>query len=105
MNANPQSVPIDTRPLPLETLVSLYHPDSKIHLRIESTEPAFQFFTGEAIDVPAVGGAKARGPRSGIAVEPGRYVNAVNHESWKNMVLLKRGEIWGSRSRYTTWKD
>ena len=28
------------------------HPDTGLHLEVESTEPAFQFYTGEGIDIP-----------------------------------------------------
>jgi aldose 1-epimerase len=35
------SVPIDTRPEPLQKLVTAYHPETGIHLEVWSTEPAF----------------------------------------------------------------
>lgn len=105
VNADPSSVPLDTRSQKLQKLVSFYHPNTKIHLEAWSTEPAFQFYTGAFIDVPEMDGLPARGPRSGMCVEASRYVNAVNEEKWKGMVLLKKGEIWGSRTVYTAWKD
>lgn len=104
------SSPLDTRSSPLRKLVSAYHPDSKIHLEVLSTEPAFQFYTGKYIDVPEVeveGGGKlgARGARSGFCVEPSRFVNAVNEERWRGQVVLKRGEVYGSRIVYRGWSD
>jgi len=104
-NTNPSSAPIDTRQLPLQTLGTFYHPKSKIHLEIQSTEPAFQFYTGKHIDVPAVDGLSARGPRAGFAVEPSRYINAVNNDKWRGMVLLKKGQKYGSRNLYRGWRD
>ena len=104
LNTNPSSIPTDSRKSKLNKLASFYHPDSQIHLEVHSTEPAFQFYTGKFIDVPAVGGLPARGPRSGFCVEPSRYVNAVNVEKWKNMVVLRKGETYGSRSLYRAWR-
>jgi aldose 1-epimerase len=50
-------------------------------------------------DVPA------RGARSGFCVEPSRFVNAANVEEWKGQVLLKKGEVYGSRTVYRAWSD
>ncbi|KAI1151908.1 galactose mutarotase-like domain-containing protein [Nemania diffusa] len=102
--ASPNSVPIDTRSQPLIALVKAHHPESKIHLEVHSTEPAFQYYTGKYIDVPAVEGVPARGARSGFCVEPSRFVNACNVEDWKNQVLLKKGEKYGCRIVYKAWK-
>jgi aldose 1-epimerase len=99
------SIPIDTRSEPLQKLVSAYHPETGIHLEVWSTEPAFQFYTGKHIDVPAVEGVPARGPRTGFCVEPSRYVNAPNVEEWKGQVLLKKGAVYGSRTVYRAWND
>ncbi|KAF2964136.1 hypothetical protein GQX73_g9422 [Xylaria multiplex] len=104
-SASPDSVPIDTRTQPLVALVKAHHPESKIHLEVHSTEPAFQYYTGKYIDVPAVEGAPARGARSGFCVEPSRFVNACNVEDWKSQVLLKKGETYGCRIVYKAWKE
>ncbi|KAF1984145.1 galactose mutarotase-like protein [Aulographum hederae CBS 113979] len=107
---SPTTVPIDTRALPLHPLASLFHPTSKIHLEIASTEPAFQFYTGKYIDIPddedeATGQkVKRRGPRSGFCVEPSRWVNAVNVGEWRGMVVLGRGKVYGARSVYRAWR-
>ncbi|KAH9904375.1 galactose mutarotase-like protein [Xylariomycetidae sp. FL2044] len=102
---DPSSVPPDTRGRPLTTLASAYHPKSKVRLEVLSTEPAFQFYTGSGIDVPAVEGAPARGARSGFCVEPSRYVNACNVDGWKRQMLLKKGEKYGARNVYKAWKE
>ncbi|CAK7235660.1 hypothetical protein SBRCBS47491_009371 [Sporothrix bragantina] len=104
-------VPLDTRSRPLHKCVSMYHPGTKLHLVVETTEPSFQFYSGDGIDVPKVGladgrvGVPKRVPRSGIAVEPNRYVDAVNRPEWRSLVLLKRGVVWGCRNRYRVWAD
>ncbi|KAK1084869.1 hypothetical protein LTR33_002415 [Friedmanniomyces endolithicus] len=105
LNDDPASVKIDTRKEPMQRLISLYHPGSKIHFETLSTEPAFQFYTGRGIDVPEMDGMPARGPRSGMCIEASRYVNAVNDEKLRHMVVLKKGEKFGSRTIYRGWKD
>jgi len=89
--------------------VTLSHPSSKLHLEVRSTEPAFQFYTGEHIDVPQLetsDGKKipAKGPRAGIAIEPSRYVDAPR-DDWREQCLLKKGEVWGAKSQYRAWKE
>lgn len=101
----PKAVPIDTRSEPLRRAVAAFHPDTAIHLEVLTTEPAFQFYTGKYIDVPAVEGAPARGVRSGFAVEPSRYVDAINNDEWKGQVILKKGQVYGSRIVYRAWSD
>jgi len=99
------SIPLDTRSSPLTKLVAAYHPKTGIHFEVLSTEPAFQFYTGKYIDVPAVEGLEKRGARSGFCVEPSRYVNAINVPEWRDQVLLKKGEVYGSRIVYRGWSN
>ncbi|KAL2071994.1 hypothetical protein VTL71DRAFT_11337 [Oculimacula yallundae] len=106
------SIPLDTRSSPLTKLVTAYHPSTKVHLEVLSTEPAFQFYTGKYIDVAEIqdadvegGKVEKRGARSGFCVEPSRYVNAVNVDEWRGQVVLKKGEVYGSRVVYKGWCD
>lgn len=99
------SIPLDTRSSLLTKLVTSFHPSTGIHFEVWSTEPAFQFYTGKYIDVPAVEGVERRGARSGFCVEPSRYVNAINVEEWKGQVVLKKGQVYGSRIVYRGWSD
>jgi len=103
--ADPAAVPIDTRSLPLTSLVRASHPESGIHLEVLATEPAFQFYTGKFIDVPEVAGLPARKNRSAFCVEPSRFVNACNVDAWKSQMLLKKGEKYGARIVYKGWKQ
>ncbi|KAK3948390.1 galactose mutarotase-like domain-containing protein [Pseudoneurospora amorphoporcata] len=105
VNEDPSSVPIDTRSLPLKKNLSAFHPESKIHLEVYSTEPAFQFYTGKYIDIPAVDGVPARKARAGFCLEPSRWVNACNVPEWKGQMLLKKGEKYGSKVLYRAWKE
>ncbi|KAK5125108.1 hypothetical protein LTR85_000782 [Meristemomyces frigidus] len=105
VNDDPSSVPLDTRKEPMKRLIKLYHPNTKIHFEALSTEPAFQFYTGRFINVPAMDGMPARGPRSGMCIEASRYVNAINDEKLRHMVVLKKGQTWGSRTIYRGWQE
>lgn len=112
----PSAVQLDTRTRPLRRLITMSHPSSGVTLELSSTEPAFQSYTGDGLDVPSVNGAesgtanqhgldgKARGRRAGIALEPSRYVDAVSRPEWRGQVLLKKGQVYGSKSRYVAWR-
>lgn len=102
---DPASVPMDTRSQPLARDLAAYHPKTGIHLEVLSTEPSFQFYTGDFTDVPAVEGTSAKGGRSAFCCEPGRWVNAVNVPEWKSMTMLKKGDIYGARIVYKAWSD
>ncbi|GES65556.1 aldose 1-epimerase [Aspergillus terreus] len=102
MDRDVAAIPLDTRARPLRPLAEFDH--SGMHLQVLSTEPAFQFYTGGGIDVPAVGATPARAPFAGFCVEPSRFVNAINEPDWRHMVILKKGGLYGSRVQYRVWK-
>ncbi|KAG6078581.1 hypothetical protein E4U30_005118 [Claviceps sp. LM220 group G6] len=102
---DPASVSIDTRDQPLTLDLTASHPKTGIHLEVWSTEPSYQFYTGDFTNVPAVDGVSAKGPRSAFCCEPGRWINAVNVPEWKSMVMVKKGEKFGSRIVYKAWSD
>ena len=105
MDTDPESIPIDTRSRPLKMLASFKNQATGLHLEVHSTEPAFQFYTGKYIDVPAVGDMPPRGPRAGFCVEPSRYINAPNEPKWRGMSVLKQGQKWGAKTVYKAWKE
>nr|CEP25283.1 putative aldose 1-epimerase [Torulaspora microellipsoides] len=70
-----------------------YHPESNIRLQVSTTEPTVHFYTGDSLGGKFV-------PRSGFAVEQGRYIDAINRSEWRNCVLLKRGEVYTSKTQY-----
>lgn len=76
----------------LRPIVRASHPESHISLEILTTEPSFQFYTGDKLT--------GFSPRSGFAVEPARYVNAINNSRWKETVTLSGGSAYGSRIMY-----
>ncbi|PNS21290.1 Bifunctional protein gal10 [Sphaceloma murrayae] len=111
---DPKTVPLDTRSGDMRRLVSFWHPDTKIRFEVESTEPAFQFYTGEFIDLEyeeeeeeeEKGGQKhVFNKRAGFCVEASRYIDAAGKAEWEGMVKMKRGQVWGSRTIYRAWKD
>jgi aldose 1-epimerase len=104
VDSDAPKIPLDTRRGAMKKLISMFHPSTQLHLEIFSTEPAFQFYTGQFVDVAAAEGSPARPPRAGICVEPQRYINAINVPEWRNMVVLKQGEIWGARNVYKAWR-
>lgn len=71
---------------------------------MHSTEPAFQIYTDDRTHVDAGDGMRY-GRRSGIAIEPGRYTNAAYRPEGRGMVVLRKGQKWGSRIRYVTFKN
>lgn len=99
-----EQVPLDTRQRALKPLISASHPGTKLHLDVFSTEPGFQFYTGNKINAVATADTPARGPRSGFCVEASRLINAINVPEWKNQVSLKRGQLWGSKTVHKAWK-
>lgn len=101
-DVDPSTVPLDTRQGQLRKLVAFSHPETKMNFEAWSTEPAFQFYTGEYIDLSYEGHVYK--PHSGFCVEASRYIDAANNEKWKGQVLLKRGETWGSKTVYKAWK-
>ncbi|CAI4064208.1 aldose 1-epimerase superfamily protein SKDI_08G2560 [Saccharomyces kudriavzevii IFO 1802] len=70
-----------------------YHPESHLTLEVSTTEPTVLFYTGDNLCGKFT-------PRSGFAVEQGRYVDAINRSEWKDCVLLKRGEVYTSKTQY-----
>lgn len=109
----PSSVPLDTRGGPLREAVRLRGPAADsggggggVVLSVATTEPAVQIYTGEGLAAAGVAGVQAAlGARSGLAVEPQRFVDAASRPEWRGMVLLRRGEVWGSRSVWSAWRE
>ncbi|KAA8645495.1 hypothetical protein EYZ11_009113 [Aspergillus tanneri] len=105
MDRDVSGIRLDTREQPLRLLAEFHHPGSQMNLLVHSTEPAFQFYTGHGNDVPAVGGNPRRGRFSGFCIEPSRFVNAINEPDWRHMVVLKKGQRYGSKIVYKAWKS
>ncbi|KAJ5937443.1 hypothetical protein N7454_004743 [Penicillium verhagenii] len=103
METDPSKIPLDTRGLPLRRQAQFSNANTGIHLEVHSTEPAFQFYTGKYVNVPSIDGLPAHTEGAGFCVEPSRYVNAINEPAWRDMVLLKKGQIFGCKNVYKAW--
>ncbi|VEU22811.1 DEKNAAC103897 [Brettanomyces naardenensis] len=85
---------IDTRSLPLKKILQATHPRTSTKFNVFTTEPSFEFFTGDGIET------KGYGSRPGFSVSPFRYTGAAYFEKWSNQVTLRKGEVYGSRIVY-----
>jgi len=94
---------IDTRQLPVREFAHLFNEESQVNLLAATTEPTFQFYTGDGVNIPSNGEAKGFGSRAGLCLEAGRPINAVNDPNARKWVLLKKGEVYGSYTSYTVW--
>lgn len=84
---------INTKDKPLKLVTKAHHPESGITLEVLTTEPSFQVYTGDWL---CAGYEK----RQGFAVEPGRFVDAINQSQWKDSVTLNPGQTYGSKIVY-----
>ncbi|EEB08656.1 gal10 [Schizosaccharomyces japonicus yFS275] len=86
---------LDTRGDEMQTIVEAHHPSTGFKLTAATTDPAFQIYTGDFVDI---GPYKAR---AGFCVEAQRYLEAINNEHWNKQVILRKGEVYGSDTIYT----
>ncbi|CUM62526.1 uncharacterized protein PRCAT00000077001 [Priceomyces carsonii] len=84
---------LDTRNLALKDVFEAEVLNLKVVF--STTEPSFQFYTGDYTNT------KGYGSRSGFCIEPSRIANAINVDKWKSLVSLHKGEIYGSKIKYT----
>jgi aldose 1-epimerase len=97
-------VALDTRHRKPQIHVHLYHPKTNINLQVLSTEPVFQVYTGDGMNIPKLEGESRAFPgRCGVAVEPARPTNAANADNWRPWVTLKKGDKYGSKIVYVNW--
>lgn len=83
-------------------MAHLFNETSRVNLLASTTEPTFQLYTGDGVNVKEAGKV-VFGSRSGLCLEAGRPINAVNDPTHRNWVILKEGETYGSYTTYTVW--
>ncbi|EDO19284.1 hypothetical protein Kpol_1036p26 [Vanderwaltozyma polyspora DSM 70294] len=93
INEKERLTTLDTTNLELRSVIRAWHPESNINLEILTTEPTFQLYTGDFLCGKFT-------EREGFAVEPGRYINAINRDEWKDSVILRKGDVYGSKIVY-----
>jgi galactose mutarotase-like enzyme len=80
----------------LQDAVSLEY--DGLRLKMSTTAPSFVVYSGKYN--PIYKGDR-HGPFSGIAFEPARYVDAINHPEWKDCVILKPGDKYYQETDYS----
>ncbi|KAJ9097096.1 UDP-glucose-4-epimerase [Naganishia cerealis] len=86
---------LDTRNEPLRPIFEASHENSKAAIKFYSTDPAFQFYTGDGVSLEGYEN------RCGFCIEPGRFTDAVNNAEWAKQVVLRKGEVYGSKLKYS----
>ena len=84
----------------LGVVAKVEDPKSGRVMEVLSTEPGFQFYTGNFLDGTLRGkGGKVYNFRSGFCIEPQHYPDSPNHKNFPS-VVLKPGEIYKNTIMY-----
>ncbi|HSP83790.1 MAG TPA: aldose epimerase family protein [Gillisia sp.] len=85
----------------LKFAASAYHPESGRMLRVHTTEPGLQFYTGNFLDntLPIPGGKGTFGKHSGLCFETQHYPDSPNRPEFPS-VILQPGEKYQSRTTF-----
>lgn len=86
---------LDTRGQELKLVFEVTNPETSVGIKFYTTEPSFQFYTGDGMQPAGIE------PRSGFCMEPGRYTDAINNKEWSSQVILRKGETYGSKIKYS----
>jgi aldose 1-epimerase len=79
----------------LRPVAVLKEPTSGRVLTLEADQPGVQFYSGNFLDGKLVGkGGHAYPQYSGLCLETQKFPNAINIESWRQQVILKRGQSY-----------
>ena len=86
--------------------VVAYAPETGIQMEFATTEPAFQFYTGNFIKSGVFTGKKSQdgvayGTHAGFCLESSRNPDAPNKPDWQSSVLLKKGDTYGSKTVFS----
>ncbi len=84
---------------PMVLAAALLHRKSKRRLRIITTEPGIQFYTGNFLSGQAGKDGKAYARRSAICLETQHYPDSVNHENFPT-TIVQPGETYSSKTVY-----
>ncbi|ORY75455.1 galactose mutarotase-like domain-containing protein [Protomyces lactucae-debilis] len=90
----------DTRRGELALFATLSSDKTGVTLTASTTEPSFQFYTGDGTNVQLAGEPRTFGNRSGVCLEAARYVDAARFPAWASQTRVQRGQTWGSLTRY-----
>jgi aldose 1-epimerase len=76
----------------LRVMAELYSPESGVGLRVRSTQPGMQVYTGDFLDTPFL-------PRSGIALEAQNFPDAPNQNGFPS-AILEPGDTYRQQTTY-----
>ena len=86
--------------VPLRQIALLSSPDSGVYLKLKSTQPGLQIYTGSKIDCPVTGHDNFKmGTNSGIAMEPQIWPDSINQPLFPQAVL-RLGEKYNHQTQY-----
>ena len=86
-------------------ILKVWSPQTNICLTMSTSEPAFQLYTGEFLSesLTSKQSTQARvklGRRSGFCLEANRYPDAINHQDWRQQVILQPGQVYRQTTVY-----
>jgi aldose 1-epimerase len=84
--------------------VRVHDPVSGRVLRLYTTEPGLQFYSGNFLDGSLAGKGRTYGHRSGFCIEPQHFPDAPNQAAFANTILYP-GQQYRSASRYVFSTD
>ncbi|KAH9426227.1 hypothetical protein DERP_007167 [Dermatophagoides pteronyssinus] len=92
---------------PLRLAAEAYSEKTGIKMSFMTDEPAFQFYIGGFISDKGLQTKKSQsseflslGKNSGFCFEAQRFPNAINHDSWRNQVILTANDIYTQKTVY-----
>ncbi|KAI8335573.1 aldose 1-epimerase [Chlamydoabsidia padenii] len=93
----------DTSNRPLQQAVTAYCPSTGIQLTFSTTEPAFQFYTGNWIQSGHLTAKNSQdrvpfGSHAGFCLESSRFPDAPNKPDWRPSVVLQPKGIYASKT-------
>jgi len=89
-----------------KNILAVWSPKTDIMVSVSTTEPTVHLYTGRHIS-PSLMSKKSQGnaqvklgPESAFCLETQRYPDAINHESWKDQVILTRDKEYYQKTIY-----
>ncbi len=83
----------------LKSVATIFDPQSGRMMRVETTEPSVQFYTGNFMDADLKGKGKQYGPRMAFCIESQHYPDSPNHPVFPG-TRLNSDEVFRSETRY-----
>lgn len=85
---------------PLNLAAALFDPKSGRLMRVTTSEPGVQFYSGNFLKGQKGKGGKTYAHRSALCLETQHYPDSVNHDNFPS-IILKPGQTFESRTTYS----